>query len=162
MAQPGEFSYHSAMRLDADTEAGGVSFSLDAELYPLETVEGAAHAFAERARVLVASEDGVLELTLEPLAPLDEGGLRRLAGEFLNEALSQVLRRRQLAENGRLNQFILTTAFHAARRDAADPLQPRAASDDELTAEQSREAERLVREAQAEGGGAQPLGGGKP
>lgn len=150
MASPGEFSYHSAMRLDADTEAGGVSFSLDADLYPLETVQGAAHAFAERARVLLAEEDGVLELTLEPLKPLDEPGLRRLAGEFLNEALSHCLRARQLAENSRLNRFILTAAFHSARRDAADPLQPRAAADDELTAEQRAEADRLEREATAE------------
>ncbi|TPW18476.1 MAG: hypothetical protein FD126_3427, partial [Elusimicrobia bacterium] len=135
------------MLLDADTEAGGVSFSLEAELYPLEAVQGAAHAFADRARVLLAEEDGVLELTLEPLKPLDEAGLRRLAGEFLNEALSHCLRARQLAENGRLNQFILTTAFHFARRDAADPLQPRAAADDELTVEQRREADRLEREA---------------
>ena len=138
------------MHLDADVEAGGVSFSLDAELYPLETVQGAAHAFSERARVLLGEEDGVLELTLEPLKPLDEAGLRRLAGEFLNEALSHCLRARQLAENSRLNQFILTAAFHSARRDAADPLQPRAAADDELTAEQRAEAERLERAASAE------------
>ena len=154
MARPGDISYHPKMRLDADQELGAVSFSLDAELYPRETVEGAAHAFAERARVLLGEGDGVLELTLEPLAPLDEAGLRRLAGEFLNEALSHCLRARQLAENSRLNRFILTTAFHAARRDAADPLQPRAAADDELTAEQRREADRLERE--AEGGGGKP------
>lgn len=150
MARRGDISYHPKMRLDTDPEAGAVSFSLDAELYPRETLEGAAHAFAERARVLLGEEDGVLELTLEPLKPLDEAGLRRLAGEFLNEALSHCLRARQLAENSRLNQFILTTAFHAARRDAADPLQPRAAADDELTAEQRAEADRLERAASAE------------
>lgn len=148
VAAPEGNSYHPGMRLELDPEAGAVSFALDAELYPLETVEGAAHAFAERARVLFASEDGVLELTLEPLARLDEAGLRALAGEFLNEALSHCLRRRRLAENARLNRFILTTAFHAARRDAADPLQPKAAEAGELTAEQRAEADRLQREAE--------------
>lgn len=138
------------MQLDVDSKTGEVSFALDAELYPRETVEGAAHAFSTRARVFVSENDGVLELTLETLSPLDDPGLRRLAGDFLNEALSQCLHLRLLAENRRLNELILTTAFHAARRDPADPLQPGAAVGDELSAEQQSEGGRLEREADAE------------
>lgn len=136
------------MLFDVDPEAGDVSFALDAELYPLEAVEGAAHAFSARARVFIAEEDGLHCLSLEPVSAADAAGLRRLAGDFLNEALSQCLRARLLAENRRLNEFILTTALHSARRDPADPLQPGAA--DELSLEQRREADRLEREADAE------------
>jgi His-Xaa-Ser system protein HxsD len=139
------------MIFEIDAAAGDVTIAVQNELYPNEAIEGAAHAFSERLDVYVEEEDGETVLTLEPKGGSpDESALAALAGDFLNELLAQTLGKRQLADNSKLTQYIVTKALISAQRDAADPLQPPAAEESQLTDEQKKEASDLLAKAEAD------------
>lgn len=138
------------MPSDRDPAAGKLTLTLDARLYPADAVRAAAHALARRATAAVEGRGSRMTVTLEPRGPATPEEARALAGDFLNEALAQLLRLRLLAENRMLNEYILTKALVSARRDPADPLQPKAAEASEMTDEQRREAARLEAEARGE------------
>lgn len=139
------------MIFDIDPEAGDATLSVSNALYPREALEGAAHAFAGLADVY-AEEDGEETIvTLESKSgDKTPAALEALAGDFLNELLSQTLGKRQLSDNASLTQYVVTKALISARRDPADPLQPPAATDEQLTAEQKAEAKRLLAKAESD------------
>ncbi|PJA18177.1 MAG: hypothetical protein CO113_17840 [Elusimicrobia bacterium CG_4_9_14_3_um_filter_62_55] len=137
------------MIFDLDAEAGDVTICVQNDLYPRESMEAAAHAFARLADAYVEEDGEETILTLEPkTAEKSKAALAALAGDFLNELLAQTLGKRQLSDNAALTQYIVTKALISARRDAADPLQPPAASDAQLTGEQKDEAARLFEKAE--------------
>ncbi len=141
------------MLFEIDTEAGDATLAVQNALYTKEAIEGAAHAFAGIADVYVddESEPDETVITLEPKKETkDEDALKELAGTFLNELLNQTLGKQLLADNATMTQLVITKALMAARRDPADPLQPPAAGDDQMTDEQKAEAAKLLKKAEAD------------
>lgn len=139
------------MLFEIDIEAGDVTLSVQSQLYSQESIEGAAHAFGDVADVYVddESEGDETIITLElKKNPKNEAALKETGGNFLNELLNQVIGKQQLAANKKLNRYIITKALMSARRDAADPLQPPAADDEQLTDEQKTEAASLLKKAE--------------
>jgi len=82
--------------LSLDKEGGVMTLMLKKGLYPLEAAYGAAYVLIDRAYVLLdKSEDGsILVHVRAKKGKEDEQDLEALAGDFANEALSQVLRSR--------------------------------------------------------------------
>jgi His-Xaa-Ser system protein HxsD len=107
-----------------DPAKGQMTLSLDAGLYPIEVLYGAAFVLLDRAYVLLDrdGEEGRNSRYLVHLrakSPLDEAGLRALAGEFGNELLTQALRRLIVKQNGNLIEDITTRALAGAAGGSA-------------------------------------------
>lgn len=88
--------------VEVDATERSVALRIDATLYPLGAIYGAAYVFIDRCYVLLdKADDGRVRVTLawkkgEP----PEGALRAVAGEFANELLSCAWRA-QIAEGSR-------------------------------------------------------------
>lgn len=82
-----------------DVDEGRALVDLDASLYPLEAVYGAAYVFIDRCYVLLdRPEPTKLRVVLAPKEP-DPDALRALVGELANELLSAAWRHRITQEN---------------------------------------------------------------
>jgi His-Xaa-Ser system protein HxsD len=108
---------HQIDSFDADTATA--TLSLDAGLYPLDVVYGAAYALIDRAYVLLdKTNDGDrgsrIVVHLRGKRPLDRSALEAISGEFGNELLSQALRRKIVKANGHIIEEIVTTAIAGA------------------------------------------------
>ena len=94
--------------------------TLDAGLYPLDAIYGAAYALIDQAWVLLDREpmaDGKGHRVLVHLRGkmhLGEAGLHALSGTFGNELLSQVLRRKVVKQNSKIIEEIVTQAIAGA------------------------------------------------
>lgn len=99
-----------------DLSEGGVTLSVDATLYPLEALYGAAYIFIDRCYVLLDRPgEGRWSVTLA----LKKGeatpeGLRSMVGEFVNELLSQAWRLKIVEENRVLLETVTTQALAGA------------------------------------------------
>ena len=122
MAEPGTHS-----RLGFELGADNISFALDETIYSLEVVYGACYLFLDKCFVYLSrpkSETVGVRLTARSSAtPAD---LDALAGEFVNELVSQATRLRLSQGTARIREYYTAAALRAA---AATP------SVDELLAE---------------------------
>lgn len=105
--------------LDATTAT--MTLSLEAGLYPIDVLYGAAFVFIDRAYVLldrhIDAKDGKSAryiVHLRGKGKLSEAQLRDIAGEFGNELLSQALRRKVVKANQKLIEDIATQAISGA------------------------------------------------
>ncbi len=81
----------SAVRVDA--EAGTVTLSVDAEIYPRDAVYAATYCFLPRCFVwLQRGADSRYEIRLQPRQPAQPEALRSLVGGLANELLSTAAR----------------------------------------------------------------------
>lgn len=102
----------------ADLGASAVTVTLDAAVYPLEALYGAAYIFIDRCYVLVdrPSEKNfraTLSLKKAPAEPAPEA-LRSLAGEFVNELLSCAWRYQIAQENRAIIEQVTAQAMGGA------------------------------------------------
>jgi His-Xaa-Ser system protein HxsD len=96
------------------TEVGErrVSFVVSEDLYPLDTIQGAAYLFLDRAYVyLDRPYERHVALVLKSKGVADAAALEALAGEFANELLNQALRKAVGASNAKIREFILAKAL---------------------------------------------------
>ncbi|MCO4761012.1 MAG: hypothetical protein KC502_05875 [Myxococcales bacterium] len=109
---------HTLERFDADSNTAVLS--LDAGIYPLDAVYGAAYALIDRAYVLLDKEARAegkgsrFLIQLRGKIKLDQAAAQALSGEFGNELLSQALRRKVVKQNGGLIEEIVTQAIAGA------------------------------------------------
>ena len=109
---------HTLERFDADTNTA--ILSLDAGIYPIDTVYGAAYALIDRAFILLDKEARATGkgsrfiVRLRGKKPLDQAAVEALSGEFGNELLSQALRRKVVKQNNKLIEEIVTQAIAGA------------------------------------------------
>lgn len=84
-----------------DTTARSVSLNVDASVYPLQAVYGAAYIFIDRCFVFVdRPTEGQYRVTLSAKEAVDEvEALRALIGEFANELLSCAWRHQVTQDN---------------------------------------------------------------
>lgn len=99
-----------------DLQSAAVALRVDAGLYPLGALYGAAYVFIDRCYVLLGRPDAThLTVTLawKKGAP-PEGALRALAGEFMNELLSCTWRAKINEESRSIIESVTAQAFAGA------------------------------------------------
>jgi His-Xaa-Ser system protein HxsD len=87
--------------VSVDHSERSVSMTIDAELYPLQAVYGAAYIFIDRCYVFIGRpEEGRFCVTLSAKEAVEEDeALRALIGEFANELLSCAWRHQVTQDN---------------------------------------------------------------
>lgn len=99
-----------------DPAEGSVTITVDASVYPLEALYGAAYIFIDRCYVLIDRPRGgsfSVSLTAKAAGVSDEA-LRAMVGEFVNELLSQAWRQKILEENRVILETVTTQALAGA------------------------------------------------
>lgn len=124
---------------------GEVTFRLEKKYYRVEHLTQAAYVFAKQATAFMGKTADGYEVTLKSKVPADRQALRHLAGEFLNELISEERRFEVFRENKRIIELIVTQALYSAHQT---PEQEAEAA--RITAEMAPEAERLMAEIRAE------------
>ena len=109
----------------SDLEAGSVTLTVDAAVYPLEAVYGASYIFIDRCFVLLdRPRAGSVAVTLTPKKGAEGAEvLRQMAGEFANELLTQAWRLKIVEENRVLLETVTTQALAGATARSA-PAEP--------------------------------------
>ena len=98
-----------------DPAEGSVTITVDAAVYPLEAVYGAAYIFIDRCYVLLdRPRGGAYSATLTPKGDASPEALRQMVGEFANELLSQAWRQKILEENRVILEAVTTQALAGA------------------------------------------------
>lgn len=106
---------------EADLAQSTATLTLDASVYPLDAVYGAAYIFIDRCFVLIdqpASGKWRVSLSAKKLGA-DENALRELAGEFSNELLSCAWRHQVTQENRALIEAVTMQAIGGAMGPAS-------------------------------------------
>ncbi len=95
-----------------DAEKGRLSLRLKKGLYPMDAIYGAAYVLIDRSYLLLDKDDdgNVLVHIQAKAGKTDEQDLNTLAGDFANEALSQVLRSRVMREHKTRIESIISQA----------------------------------------------------
>jgi His-Xaa-Ser system protein HxsD len=103
MASTTSFSDIPEALVSVDATERSVSITIDADLYPLQAVYGAAYVFLDRCYVFVdrpAGASGRLRITLAAKQDVAEPeALRAVVGEFANELLSCAWRHQITQDN---------------------------------------------------------------
>lgn len=137
------------MKLKFDEKEGEVAVTLSRKFYRSEHLPQAAYVFAKQAEAFLTETPGTFEVTLKSRLPLDREGLRRLAGEFLNELISEERRYEVGRENKRIIELIVTQALYSATQTPEAEVEAA-----RITEEMRPEAERLMAEIRAQSEGA--------
>ena len=100
--------------IEVDAGDAAVSMDLDATLYPLDAVYGAAYTFIDRAYVLLQRPDpGRVRVTLSAKDPA-RADLRAMIGEFANELLACAWRHEITKNNRAVVETVTMQAFSGA------------------------------------------------
>ena len=91
------------------------SFDVDETVYPLEVIYGGAYLFVDRCFVFLSRpRPQVVNVRLTSRAPATSTELEALAGEFMNEMLSQATRLRLSQATARIREYYTAAALRAA------------------------------------------------
>lgn len=100
-------------------DGAAVSFVVDEEIYPRDAIYGAAFLFLERCYVrLSRPADGHVGVRLKTRAQGAAPELEAIAGDFANELLNQVMRRRVGESTARIREFYMAKVFSGSNRPA--------------------------------------------
>jgi His-Xaa-Ser system protein HxsD len=119
--------------VDVDVGASAVTLRVDASIYPLDALYGAAYVFIDRCFVLLDEPDaGKWRVVLSTKkGGANESALRDLVGEFLNELLSCAWRANIAKESRATIEAVTAQALSGARgAPSLDELQKFDFSDD--------------------------------
>jgi His-Xaa-Ser system protein HxsD len=102
-------------RLDVALGRDHVSFDVDETVYPLEAIYGGAYLFVDRCYVFLSRpKPQMVNVRLTSRAPATSAELEALAGEFMNEMLSQATRLRLSQATARIREYYTAAALRAA------------------------------------------------
>ena len=92
-----------------------VSFDVDETVYPLEAIYGGSYLFVDRCFVFLSRpSERVVNVRLTARGPATPTELDTLAGEFVNELLSQAARLRMSQATSRIREYYTAAALRAA------------------------------------------------
>lgn len=104
-----------ASRLGVSLGRDHASFDVDETVYPLEAVYGGAYLFVDRCFVFLSRpKPQVVNVRLTSRGPATAAELDALAGEFMNEMLSQAARLRLSQATTRIREYYTAAALRAA------------------------------------------------
>jgi His-Xaa-Ser system protein HxsD len=91
------------------------SFDVDETVYPLEVIYGGAYLFVDRCYVFLSRPKAqVVNVRLTSREAAAPAALEALAGEFMNEMLSQAARLRLSQSTKRIREYYTAAALRAA------------------------------------------------
>jgi His-Xaa-Ser system protein HxsD len=92
-----------------------VSFDVDETVYPLEAIYGGAYLFVDRCFVFLSRPGPrLVNVRMTSRRPATPAELDALAGEFVNELLSQTARLRLSQATARIREYYTAAALRAA------------------------------------------------
>ncbi len=102
-------------RLGFTLGRGHVSFDVDETVYSLEAIYGGSYLFVDRCFVFLSRPSPrVVNIRLTSRGPATPAELDALAGEFVNELLSQATRLRLSQATTRIREYYTAAALRAA------------------------------------------------
>ncbi len=102
-------------RLGVSLGRDHVSFDADETVYPLDAIYGAAYLFVDRCFVFLSRpRPQAVNVRLTSRGTATSGELEALAGEFMNELLSQTTRLRLSQATTRIREYYTAAALRAA------------------------------------------------
>jgi His-Xaa-Ser system protein HxsD len=102
-------------RLGFSLERDRVSLDVDESVYPLEAIYGGCYLFVDRCFVFLSRpRERIVNVRLTSRGPATPEELDTLAGEFLNELLSQATRLRLSQATARIREYYTAAALRAA------------------------------------------------
>ena len=105
----------SASRLGVSLGRDHASFDVDETVYSLEAIYGAAYLFVDRCFVFLSRpKPQVVNVRLTTRAAATAAEIEVLAGEFMNEMLSQATRLRLSQATARIREYYTAAALRAA------------------------------------------------
>jgi len=96
------------------TKKGFLGITLNMEVYPLEVIYGASYVFIDRVYLFLDKKEKEVEVVFRPKEEMSKKQLENLAGEFMNELLSCVLRVNLSRENKKIRQHIVERALFSS------------------------------------------------
>ena len=104
-----------ASRLGVALGPDHASFDVDETVYPLDAIYGAAYLFVDRCFVFLSRpRPQVVNVRVTSRASATSAELEALAGEFMNELLSQAARLRLSQSTARIREYYTAAALRAA------------------------------------------------
>ena len=92
-----------------------VSFDVDETVYPLEAIYGGSYLFVDRCFVFLSRpSERIVNVRLTSRGSATSAELDALAGEFVNELLSQTARLRLSQATARIREYYTAAALRAA------------------------------------------------
>ena len=105
----------SASRLGVALGPDHASFDVDETVYPLDAIYGAAYLFVDRCFVFLSRpRPQVVNVRVTSRTSATSTVLEALAGEFMNELLSQAARLRLSQSTARIREYYTAAALRAA------------------------------------------------
>jgi His-Xaa-Ser system protein HxsD len=102
-------------RLGVSLGRDHASFEVDETVYPLEAIYGGAYLFVDRCFVFLSRpRPQIVNVRLTSRTPATSATLDTLAGEFMNELLSQTTRLRLSQATARIREYYTAAALRAA------------------------------------------------
>ncbi len=140
---------------------GALRFEIPTKVYPLEAIYQAAYIFVDEYYIYLDKDDaGKIVVELRPKDATDEESLQKGMGEFYNELLAQVVRRRIAKQTGKLRELIVARALYGALGpeafaramgiDEQAEDKPLEALEDETLKAEQEELDRLLAEIEAD------------
>lgn len=98
-----------------------IVISVDPNLYPLESIYGAAYVFLDRAYIFLDGDSKKeIHVHLKGKKKLTDGDMENLADEFLNELLNYSLRYQISRDNRKIREYIVAAALIGASGENID------------------------------------------
>jgi His-Xaa-Ser system protein HxsD len=98
-----------------DEHPDQVSFDVDESVYPLEAIYGGCYLFVDRCFIFLSRpKPQVVTVRLTARGASTPAVLETLAGEFMNELLSQAMRLRLSQATARIREYYTAAALRAA------------------------------------------------
>lgn len=108
-----------------------VDVAVDASVYPIEVIMGAAYVFVDRCFLLLdRTQDGRIKVAFTPKPGAGDDGVQAIAGEFQNELLAQALRARLGERHEKVREALVARALFGAAPEQGQPAPP--ATDEQL------------------------------
>lgn len=102
-------------RLGVTLDRDQASFDVDETVYSLEAIYGAAYLFVDRCFVFLSRPKAqTVNVRLTSRGPATAAEVEALAGEFMNELLSQAMRLRLSQATTRIREYYTAAALRAA------------------------------------------------
>ncbi|MFA5188671.1 MAG: His-Xaa-Ser system protein HxsD [Patescibacteria group bacterium] len=108
-------------------QAQSIEFTINTEIYSLTAIYNAAYLFLDKAYVFL---DGDPKAEIIAIFKRKEGqkeengreGLEKIAGEFYNELLNQLLREKVSESNAKIREYVVSAALYNAVPNEVDKL----------------------------------------
>ncbi|MCX6744511.1 MAG: His-Xaa-Ser system protein HxsD [Candidatus Parcubacteria bacterium] len=109
------------IRQEIKEKEGEIKFTINTKIYSVAAIYQAAYFFLDKVYVFLDG-DPKKEIKVIMKSKEDAGGLEKIAGEFYNELLNQLLREKVSLTNAKIREYIVSQALYNAVPNEVDEL----------------------------------------